>query len=343
VPLICAHWLSVLEPRLIPPLFDSQALARLRSLAPALSGECQGVLEARLAPGAEPVDLSLRLLTSPQAWGMAERLPPSPERDFLLLWSQPEGPLARVRSVWLELDLGREPKTALAPIVCAKVPPDADPGWLADTLLPALLGGSPPAGQRARILSCLGAMPSSANLLYLFNLRARGSGAVRLEIFGMETSEILGYLRRVAPERVPETTEGVSLLEGAERLHLSFDVTEEILPRIGIEGSYPRQPPREPRWEGLFSRLVAEGLCSPQKRNAALAWPGYDSFWTAPERWPVAEIGPRWFCVRALSHLKIVCRPDRPPEAKVYLAFEPLDRSEAGAASSPASASAFFT
>lgn len=336
MPLTCAHWLSVLEPRLIPPLFESEALVRLRSLAPALSGECQGVLEARLAPGAAPVDLSLRLLTGPQVREMGERLPPSPERDFLLLWSEPEGPLARVRSVWLELDLDREPKATLAPVVCVKVPPDADPEWLTGILLPALLGSSPPAEQRTRILSCLGAIPPSARLLYLFNLRARGSSALRLEIFGLETPEILEYLREVAPERVPETTEGVSLLEGAERLHLSFDVTEEILPRVGIEGSYPRQPPREPRWKGLFLRLVAEGLCSPQKRDAALAWPGYDSFWTAPERWPVAEIGPQGFCARALSHLKIVCRPDRPPEAKVYLAFESLDRSEAGAASASA-------
>jgi hypothetical protein len=273
---------------------------------------------------------------------MVERLLPSPG-DFLLLWSQPEGPLARVRAVWFEFDLDREPQSVLNPIVCAKLPSDADPEWLLGILLPALFGTSPPAGQRGLILSCLEALPASANLLYLFNLRARGSDAARLEIFGMETPQILDYLREVAPDRVPETAKGLSLLEGAERLHLSFDVTEEILPRVGIEGSFPRQPSREPRWEGLFSRLVEEGLCSPEKRDAALAWPGYNSFWTAPECWPVPETGSRGFCVRALSHLKVVCYPDRGLEAKAYLAFGPLDGSGTGVASSAARASTVST
>lgn len=276
---------------------------------------------------------------------MASRLPPSPVLDFLSRWSEPESSLSPVRSVWLELDLDREPAvdTVPVPVVCAKLPRGVDSGWVLDALLPALQGHLVSAGQRDLIRFCLDALPASACLLYVFNLQARGSDAVRLEIFGMETSQILGYLRKVAPEREPETIEAAPLLEGAERLHLSFDVAEEILPRVGIEGSFPRQPPRELRWERLFARLVEKGLCTPEKRDAALAWPGYDSFWTAPERWPVAKIGPQGFCVRALSHLKVVCRPARPPEAKGYLVFGPLERSAAGAASSPASASVFST
>lgn len=333
VALTCAHWLSVLEPRLIPPLFDSVALGRLCSLAAVLPGERQGILEARLAPGSGPVDLSLRLLTYFQACGMAEWLPPSPEKDFLLRWSEPGGPLSPVRSVWLEFDLVQEPLDDPVPVICARLPGYADRGWLMSTLLPALLGKSPSARQRDRILSCLSVLPSSASLLYIFSLRARGSDAVRLEISGLDTPQLLDYLREVAPERLSETARGASLLEGVERLQLSFDVTEKILPRIGIAGSFPRQPERELGWQSLFARLVEEGLCSPEKRDATLAWPGYDSFWMTPERWPIAEIGPRGFCVRALSHLKIVCRPDRPPEAKAYLVFGPLDRSGAGASS----------
>lgn len=343
MPLTCAYWLSVLEPRLIQPLFDSLALGRLRALAAVLPGERQGTLEVRLAPGDAPVDLSLRLRTASQARGMMEWLPPSHVKDFLSRWSDGEGPLAPVRSVWLEFDLDQEPPDAPFPVVCAKLPGDANPDGLLGNLLPALLGGSLPARQCHRIRSCLDALPSSARLLYVFSLRARGSDAVRLEISGMETPRILDYLREIAPERVPEAARAGSLLEGAKRLHLSFDVMEEILPRIGIAGSFSRQPPRETRWEELFSPLIQEGLCSPDKRDAVLAWPGYDSFWTAPERWPVAEIGPRGFCVRALSHLKIVCYPDREPEAKAYLVFGPLDRSGADAASSAASRSALST
>jgi hypothetical protein len=307
-----------------------------------LPGACQATLEARLAPGAAPVDLSLRLRTAAEARDLAARFPSV--KEFLLRWAA--GALAPVRAVWLELDLDRETDGdgSPAPVVCAKLPRGTDPGWLTGTLLPALQGGAPASGQSAMILACLDALPASASLLYVFSLRARGSDAVRLEIFGLEPAAMLGCLRSLAPEVVPAAGEVISLFEGVERLHLSFDVTSAVLPRIGIEGSFPRQPSREPRWEAFFERLVGRGLCSPGKRDAALAWPGYDTFWTAPERWPIHALGAKGFCVRALSHLKIVCAPDREPEAKVYLLFGPPDRSSAGAtASSAASRSALST
>jgi hypothetical protein len=296
----------------------------------------------RLAPGAAPVDLSLRLRTASEARTLAARLPSL--GGLLSRWAEPAGPLASVRSVWLEWDLDRERGRALPdPVVCAKLPPQTDPGWLTGTLLPALQDHPLPATQRARILSCLEALPASASLLYVFSLRARGSDAIRLEIYGLEPAEILDVLRRVAPETVSPVEPVIPLFEGVERLHLSFDVTQAVLPRIGIEGSFPRQPPRDPRWKTFFERLVRRGLCTAETRDAALAWPGYDSFWTAAERWPVEALGPRGVYLRTLSHLKIVCAPDREPEAKAYLAFGPPDRSRDGTASSVASRSALST
>jgi hypothetical protein len=340
--LTSADWLAVLAPRLSEPLFDPGSARRLRRLAGLFPAEHQGTLETRLAPGAAPVDLSLRVRTAGEARALAARLPSV--REFLDRWA--EGSLAPVRSVWLELDLDRATNLDRppAPVVCAKLPSGIAPGWLTGTLLPALQGRPLPAGQRASILTCLDALPVSASLLYVFSLRARGSDAVRLEIFGLEPASMLVYLRSLAPEMVLAVEEVSTIFEGVERLHLSFDVTDAILPRIGIEGSFPRQPSREPRWEAFFERLVRRGLCSPGKRDAALAWPGYDTFWTAPERWPVAELGSRGLCLRALSHLKVVCAPDREPEAKAYLAFGPPDRSSEGVtASSAASRSALST
>jgi hypothetical protein len=342
VALTAGDWLGVLAPRLVPPLFDPEMVGRLRRLAMRLPGGCQGTLETRLSPGAAPVDLSLRLRTADEARDLAARLPSM--EGFLLRWAA--GALAPVRSIWLEFDLDREPDgdRPPAPVVCAKLPHGIDPGWLTDTLLPALQGRPLPAGQRALILACLEALPASASLLYIFSLRARGSEAIRLEIFGLEPAAMLGYLRSLAPETASAVEEVSTIFAGVERLHLSFDVTAAILPRIGIEGSYPHQPSREPRWATFFERLVRRGLCAPEKRDAALAWPGYDTFWTVPERWPVAEIGPGGFCVRALSHLKVVCAPGREPEAKAYLIFGVPDLSSAGAtASSAASRSVLST
>jgi hypothetical protein len=342
--LTSADWLEVFELRLIEPLFDPETVRHLRRLATGLPGQCQGTLEVRLAPGVAPADLSLRLRTTDEARAVAARLPSS-IRTFLLGWAEAGGALAPVRSVWLELDLDRmQEGEAPAPVVCAKLPQGADPDWVTGTLLPALQGGPLAAGQRARILSCLDALPPSASLLYVFSLRARGSDAVRLEIFGLEPAEMLSYLRSMSPEMIPALAKAAPLFEGVERLHLSFDVTDAVLPRIGIEGSFPRQPSREPRWRAFFERLVGSGLCSPGKREAVLAWPGYDTFWTSPERWPVADLGPQGACLRTLSHVKVVCRPDRELEAKAYLTFGPPERSSEGAtASSRASRSAFST
>jgi len=135
---------------------------------------------------------------------------PSSTRDFLARWAGPEGPLAPVRSVWLEFDPDRAP----VPVLCAKLPRDADPGWITGTLLPLLQGQPLPAGQRERILACLEALPAPASLLYVFSLLARGSGAVRLEIFGLEPDGILRYLQGMAPETIPAVGQVAPLFAG---------------------------------------------------------------------------------------------------------------------------------
>ena len=325
--LTCGHWLEFLRPHLTEPLFSPHAVGRLRAAASYLPGDSLAILEARLGQGRGRVDLSVRLKEPPQARRLATVPLPSRLHRFLSLWQEGAGPFAPVRSVWLELDLHRGSRKLPPPIPCAKLPRDADSGWLADSLLPALHGKPLGPGQRDLILSCLGAIPAPGYLLYAFSLSPRNGDAIRLEIFGLDPAGILGYLRRVAPWSGAGVREAAGLFTGVERLHLSFDLTSEILPRIGIEGSFPRQPEREPRWAELFSRMVARGLCTAGKRNAVLAWTGSDTFWTAPESWPVEAAGVRGSCLRGLSHVKVVWQPDRELEAKAYLAFGRADRS----------------
>jgi hypothetical protein len=200
------------------------------------------------------------------------------------------------------------------------------PLWLADSLLPTLHGRPLTAAQREKVLLCARAVPSSARLLYAFSLLSRPENAVRLEILGLGPAEARDYLAQVAPHTLPTLAEIAPLLATAENPHLSFDIgaTGEVLPRIGLEGAFPRQPPREPRWAELLGRWVERGLCSPEKRDAVLAWPGQDSYWTAPDRWPVEAVGVGRLCVRFLSHLKVVGEAGRPPQAKAYLGWRHL-------------------
>jgi hypothetical protein len=311
----CRDWLSVLRPHLTEPLFPPFAVDRLLATSVDLPGDCLGILEARLGAGSAPVDLSIRLLEASQARFMAERVSRPHLRSFLTLWSEAGGLFSAVRSVWLEFDLDREPD----PIPCAKLPADADPSWIVGSLLPLLHGRPLAAEQRDRFLFCHGEIPTPGRLLYVFSLLPRGIDAIRMEVYGLEPGAIPGFLERIS---VPKVSEVLPLFEGVERIHLSFDVAPEgILPRIGLEGSFPRLPHREPRWAELFGRLTERGLCSPEKKKAALAWPGFETFWSAPAAWPVEKVGTRGFCVRGLSHVKVVCQPDLPPEAKAYLSF----------------------
>jgi hypothetical protein len=291
----CEDWLSVIQPFLTEPLFDPAPLGRLRALARRLPGEGMAALEVRLARGQGPIDLSLRVL-------------------------KPGGHFAGVPSIWLEYDLDREPR----PVVCAKLPPEAELSWILDSLLPALHGKPLSETQRRLVRLCHEAIPAPGSLLYVFSLLPRGTDTVRMELFGLSPAGILDYLGAVAPDADPRVAEVASLFDGVERIHLSFDIGSTVLPRIGIEGSFSKLPHREPRWAELLDRLVAHNLCPPEKRDALLSWSGSDTFWTAPKTWPVETAGVRGFCVRSLSHVKVVCDPGRDLEAKAYLMFGPL-------------------
>jgi hypothetical protein len=270
-------------------------VSRLRKLAHRLPGEDMAVLEVRLAHGHGPIDLSLRVL-------------------------KPGGPFAGVPSIWLEYDLDRD----LRPVVCAKLPPGAELSWVLDGLLPAVHGKPLSESQRRLVRACHKAIPPSGSLLYVFSLLPRGTDAIRMEVFGLSPAEILDYLETVALDADPRVADVAPLFSGVERVHLSFDIGAAVLPRIGIEGSFSKLPAREPRWAELLDRLVVQDLCPPEKRDALLSWTGSDTFWTAPKAWPVETAGIQGFCVRSLSHVKVVCDPRRDLEAKAYLMFGPL-------------------
>ncbi len=294
------------------------------------------ILESRLGGGSGRVDLSLAVKSPPAARDLAGRPFSAPARALLHRWAEGEPPLAPASALWLELDLLPEEAGLPDPVLCARLPAHCDSLWLAGDLLPALHGGPLTPRQRAQVLRLADAVRPPASLLYAFSLRARGSEAVRLEVFLPEMDLLARLLERVAPSLVPAARPLLAAFAGAERLHLSLDLAEEVLPRCGIEGSFPRSPRREPRWHTLFNRLVEAGLCAPERREAALEWPGVDSWWTAAERWPLREAGLGSVCIRGLSHLKGICGPGREPEAKVYLTLGAFDRTPSESDSSRA-------
>lgn len=328
-----------------------------------VSGEAPAILEARLAGGTGRVDLSVAV-RNPAVSAALERVSPPAARRLLGRWRRREGGLAAVPALWLEIDLPGAPPTDPTdptdpidpidptdlenptlpePVLCARLPSGCGEGWLRDELYPSLQGEALSPRQRELLARLLRSLPPPCAPLYAFGLSARGRPAARLEIFAPafpDLERLAAAIRRAAPAATPDLAPALPLFAGGERLHLSLDLPfaagEGAPPRAGIEGSFPRQPSREPRWGALFDRLVEAGLCDPGRREAALAWPGQDTFWTAPGSWPLGAEGGRRISVRGLSHVKVVCGGEGGAEAKVYLTLGSVERGAPGAAASSA-------
>jgi hypothetical protein len=194
--------------------------------------------------------------------------------------------------------------------------------WFADEYMPAFLGFAPPAHQLARAARAMQRLLPDLRPLYVFGLRSRGSDAIRIDTVGTTLAGVEPFLRSVISDEVAGCAEAaLPLLAGAERVHFSFEVTPDGFgTRVGMEGSFRRQPSREPGWQALFDGLVAGGLCTPAQRDALLSWPGYDTARTSAA-WPTDGAGTPLpgLCVYAVSHVKLAMSPERPLQAKVYL------------------------
>jgi hypothetical protein len=295
----------------------------VQALARQLAGEL-AILEVHLHPAREVPDFAVLVKETAQLAAVLESFP-ARLQAFLDRWGEERDP--RLPSLWLEFDLPGASGVVPVPNFCAKVRETAEHRWVVAELLPRLNGGPLTSWQQEAAVRCLRAIPATAQLIYAFNLLPRG-GDLRLEVFGLQPAEIVAYLARIGAPVPPDEVAGVAtLFAGIERTHLSFDLgADGIRPRIGLEGSFARLTRREPRWGELLDGLGRWGLCSPEQREALLAWTGWDSFWTAPDIWPRGPAGMDAFCIRFLSHVKVAYQPGRPLEAKAYLAFGPHRR-----------------
>lgn len=322
-------WLPLVRPHLPQPLAGHSSWRFLERSTPFLPAEGTGVFELHLTSPHEVVDFSVGLTDPTQARALITR-EPGFNSPILSAWSRNASETRGISALWLELDQTSDPPARAlrpglpAPVVCVKLDGRQDPAWLTEVLIPTLKPHGLDPVQRRTVRECLDAIPKGAQCLYLFDLEARGSPALRLEVFGLSTESMARYLTRIASSDVARQIEpATSLFSTGERLHLAVDVEErEISPRIGVECSFLRQPPREAKWDETLARFQAAGLCTAEQRQAILAWCGVDTFWNAPEAWPRTAIGGH--AVRCLSHLKLVTWPDRQLEAKAYLLFRHL-------------------
>ncbi len=315
---------------LAPCLVSTSHVQRLASIAGTLPATAIHALEIRLAPDSTRVDLSVGLQdrATPRFPALAS-FPPHIRRLFER-WSAEDPDLGAVEALWLEFDLVSDTDGIPSPLVCAKLSPTVAPDWLTITLFPSLTGQDLTDDQSNLVRRCLRELPRGGRLLYAFSLNPRSPSGIRLEFFGVAPPAMAAYLQRVSGgDHSRQLDAATHLLTGCDRYHLSFDIENEISPRIGIEGGFVGLPHREPGWRRLFDGLVRAGLCQAEKRDAVLDWPGYDTRLSLRDAWP-SSAEKNGYCVRSLSHIKLLTWPDRAPEAKAYLLFQYLPQRPGG-------------
>ena len=145
-------------------------------------------------------------------------------------------------------------------------------------------------------------------------MMSRGAEAVRLCIQLGTLERAVEYLAGVGWPGSGTDLRGVlgPVARIVDRVCLDIDAGETVHPKVGLECYFDgnRQPRTEPRWGVLLDHLVANGLCTPEKREALLAYPGYTDEKTATVPWPAGAPAGLTAARRAVAqHLRSLAPP----------------------------------
>ena len=255
--------------------------------------------------------------------------------SFCSAWLDSASPLHEIVELWLECDLIGGNASLPAPSVFLGLDQKASPAMqtfaVAEAALDLLAPERFPAGLRRNLHRCFEACGDRAIVSHLGVMLARDVEMLRVNIKHLPADEILAWLECVGWPGSRE--EAVALLAGlcgfVDAVTVCLDVGREISPRIGFECFLQWQPGRETRWAAFMASLVARGVCTEEKADALMSWPGYTDPSSTSAPWPAALVaqslvaGPERFTVlnRELMHVKVTWQPQQPPEAKAYFGF----------------------
>ncbi len=243
-------------------------------------------------------------------------------------WRDPATLMHRfIKNIWLEFDvLGPVPS---APLPClflliTRTAADTFPPYgavmrEAFTLLDAL----PPATVLAKLDDCLEQFGQAVSGFCIGLMLPRQVPWLRLVFSGIAPAgwqDGLQALGRPVPAACMEYLSQLNLPAGP-KLNFNIDVGETLGPKLGIDFFFPDEATaglqrRGTLWKEFLNRLVADGLCSPARREAVLNWPGGSHLYGDDSaRW----LGADKIIARHINHIKIDFSEQSLPQAKVYL------------------------
>ncbi len=333
-------YLTLIAPYLSDALVSQQVLKSIQHVTQLLPPLSPTLLECRLEADRSQVDLSVGL--QPMKFPIVEQLSAHPFwqqlDDFCQNWTTTNSLLAEtVEDIWLEFDLDGE--IDALKVACwffslqGKVFQHQDAAALSKLLELISLLQKCPVDELCRnlIRRCVRELPKQVGIGCIGAMLTRPGQPLRLNVNGLSATAIPAYLARVRDE--PIDLELVKILDCfshlTDRIVLCFDVEAQIGARIGLECYLDKQPQKEPRWAEFLDLLVETNVCTLAKRDALLGWSGLIQHKDVGDGWPInlqqleplmdrSHISVFW---RTINHIKLVYQPNRPLEAKAYLAF----------------------
>ena len=193
------------------------------------------------------------------------------------------------------------------------------------TALEALTGRRPSHTVQQCLFDCIARLPLESGIPHVGFMASRRLPTVRLCIAKLPTAAAEHFLAATAGvggRDVADIARLASLSDGPggplyiPMLHLDIDERRGFLPRVGMERQFARSCQligrTGARERSLLDVLTARGLCTPDKRDALLKWPGCSVAMMPHELW--------WSVVeRRVNHVKFVYGTDSGIETKGYL------------------------
>ncbi len=268
--------------------------------------------------------------------------------NFCEHWTDTNSPLYQeVDRVWLEFDLVNPQSARIsepsfffgtAEGIKNETENTASPngvsdnyGWVTDEALRLLLNKPLPDLVKQNLLTCFNSLPPEGRVFQVGVMlpRKAESQIVRLCIENIAIDNIPDYLSSIGWQGSLAELKSVlaDLSSYANFISLNFSVGDIVFPKIGLECYIDKKLRINPKWRLFLDYLVEQQLCTPEKADALLNYPGYSVEKSHQDLWPSNLTNASKFVypnlkstfVRILHHIKIVYQPDQPLKAKAYL------------------------
>ena len=345
-----AGTLDAMRPHLPGALVSADAFERAKAAVQHIEAAITSGIyfECRLQRGSPRVDLVLAVhaegggllaATSGNEAPGCRRTQPAwrPLSAFCRRWTAPTSSLRKlVDHLWLEYDVEQGPSRDEAArsgpgVFCslrgAHRMAHTGPALYGRALeaLEALTGRQASPTVRECLYACFAELPPETGVPHVGLMFGREVPTVRVCIAKLPAAGVAGLLAATAGvggRDIADITRLASLPDGpggplyVPMVHLDIDERTGFVPRVGMERQFTQTCQLIGRTgageRALLHALTARGLCTREKRDALLQWPGRSVAMMPHEIW--------WNVVeRRVNHVKFVYEPASGVETKGYL------------------------